>query len=225
MTDKYGWRSQFWCLFAFWIFVELLVVFVCPETSFHRGAQYDRDLNYTSEKSEDSIETSEEPLESLHADHDVHRDDFDSKRSYLEELLPYRQIPGSPGLILATVHFFVTGLYPIVWYTFIILGSYLSWYIGINVTLAQVFGSPPISFSPTQLGFVNAFGLPGALAAELLLHALSDRSCKWLARRHGNIHEPEFRLVLMVPAILVFVLASTIYGWYAGVVAQYEEIS
>ena len=106
-----------------------------------------------------------------------------------------------------------------------ILGTYLAWFLGINVTLAQIFGNPPILFTPTQIGYLNTFGFPGALAAELVLHLFADRSCKWLAKRNNNIHEPEFRLFMIIPAIIVEVLALALFGWYAGDVAQHREIS
>ena len=51
------------------------------------------------------------------------------------------------------------------------------------------------------------------------------RRCRWLARRNNNIHEPEFRLLMIIPAIIVALLAYPLYGWYAGVVALEHEIS
>lgn len=101
----------------------------------------------------------------------------------------------------------------------------MAWFIGINVTLAQVFGAPPILFTSTQIGFLNTFGLPGALAAEILLHLTADRSVKWLAKLNNNVHEPEFRLIMMIPAIIIFVLGCPLFGWYAGTVALTQEIS
>ena len=106
-----------------------------------------------------------------------------------------------------------------------ITATYLAWFVGISITLAQIFAGPPILFTATKLGYLNTFGFPGALVAELVLHLFADRSCKWLARRNNNLHEPEFRLIMITPAIIVSVIAFALFGWYVGEVAQTREIS
>ena len=104
------------------------------------------------------------------------------------------------------------------------MSTYLAWFVGISITLAQVFASPPILFTATKLGYLNTFGFPCALAAELVLHLFADRSCKWLARRNNNLYEPEFRLVMIIPAIIVSVIAFSLFGWYVGKIALTREI-
>ncbi|KAI9702668.1 MAG: hypothetical protein M1820_006052 [Bogoriella megaspora] len=229
LTDTYGWRSQFWILLAFWIALMILIAFGCPETSFSRPARYETDIairDETTSPTGNEIEiTTSEGLEKGGFRDSANQDPIEQRRSYARELYPYRRIHTGVNLVDATIHFFVTGLYPIVWFAFVILGSYLAWFIGINVTLAQIFGSPPILFTPTKIGYLNTFGFPGALAAEALLHFTADRSCKWLARRNNNIHEPEFRLFMIIPAIVIGVLSLALFGWYAGDVALEQEIS
>lgn len=106
-----------------------------------------------------------------------------------------------------------------------LLGTFHAWWIGTSLSLAQIFGGPPTNFGPTKLGFTNAFGIVGALLAEIMLHALSDSSCRWLARRNNNTHEPEYRLLMMLPAVAVTVIAFPLFGWYGGTVAKTMEIS
>lgn len=102
---------------------------------------------------------------------------------------------------------------------------YLGWTILLNTTLAQIFAFPPISFSLTHMGFLNTFCLPGALIAYIVTHALSDQLARLFAKRNGNVYEPEFRLVLMLPALLLSPLVLALFGWYNGTVAQTSHIS
>ena len=58
-----------------------------------------------------------------------------------------------------------------------------------------------------------------------MLHLLADRTCRWLARRNNNVHEPEFRLFMMIPPVVVCIIGLCLFGWYAGTVALSQEIS
>lgn len=80
-------------------------------------------------------------------------------------------------------------------------------------------------FSPSYLGYLNTFGAVGALLAIAWMHFFSDRTAQWLARRNNNTHEPEFRLVMMIPAVITSVIGFALYGWYAGVVPLEHPIS
>ena len=102
---------------------------------------------------------------------------------------------------------------------------YLGWTILLNTTLAQIFAFPPISFSLTHMGFLNTFCLPGALIAYIFTYALSDQLARRFAKRNGNVYEPEFRLVLMLPALFLSPLALALFGWYNGTVAETSQIS
>jgi len=220
LTDTYGWRSQYYVLTAFRGALLILIFLLVPETHFDRST-----------KSVSQVESGDEYYDKADTGSPLPHDPEavpsvdGKKRTYIQQLKPYYRIHSGANIWQAAVRYFTVGLYPIIWYAFIPCGTYLAWYLGINVTLAQIFASPPIGFTPTQLGFINTFGLPGALLAEVNLHLFADSSCRWLTRRNNDIYEPEFRLFMMIPAIIVALLAYPLYGWYAGVYALEHEIS
>ena len=57
------------------------------------------------------------------------------------------------------------------------------------------------------------------------MHALIDRTCRWLARLNRGVYEPEFRLPPMVFSLVTGVIALSVFGWYTGNVAETREIS
>lgn len=95
----------------------------------------------------------------------------------------------------------------------------MGWFLAIVTVLAQIFAVPPFNFTPTQLGFLNSFCFPGALVAFAYGHLLSDRILKWFVRRNNRVYEPEFRLPLLIPSVIVGVIGLALFGWYTGDVA------
>jgi MFS family permease len=91
--------------------------------------------------------------------------------------------------------------------------------------LAEIFAFPPISFSLTDIGFLSTFCCPGALLAYIVTHVLSDRFAIRFAKKNNNIYEPEFRLVLMLPVLVLSPIAFSLFGWYNGTVAATTQIS
>lgn len=126
LTDTYGWRTQFWILLAFWIVVLLLVIFACPETSFSRPLQFETDLALgdaaegTPEARSESSDYQETEKGIARKQHESSNEVSRSPLPYYKQLLPLRRIYSGVGFFGAALHYFSTGLYPIVWYTFMV---------------------------------------------------------------------------------------------------------
>ncbi|KAL8776656.1 MAG: hypothetical protein Q9194_003019 [Teloschistes cf. exilis] len=227
VADKYGWRTNLWILTAFTAVGWLLVIFACPETRFIRPAIFESDLvdedrspivadengsksPVTEESQENGATTSQIPK---------------SKRTYWQELKPLTYIDRRSNPLSHLFRLFACLFYPAVIWSFLVGSTYSGWFSGLSITIAQIFSSPPNSYTPTQLGRLNAFPAVGALLAFGLLAGLADRTATFFARRNRNVYEPEFRLCLIAPGLFVGVPGLALFGWYAALATPEYQIS
>jgi hypothetical protein len=61
----------------------------------------------------------------------------------------------------------------------------------------------PLFFNEVKTGYMYAGAFIGALIGFLLAGLLSDSSARWLTKRNHGVYEPEFRLVLVVPQLIL----------------------
>ncbi|KAI8932064.1 hypothetical protein NX059_010951 [Plenodomus lindquistii] len=92
--------------------------------------------------------------------------------------------------------------YPAVLFSTVVYGSYFAWLLTISVLSVSIFSAPPYSLGPAQVGLTNLPLLGVALIGSPLSGWFADAIAKFMARRNKGVFEPEFRLVLMVPATI-----------------------
>jgi hypothetical protein len=76
----------------------------------------------------------------------------------------------------------------------------------------QVLAYPPYNLKPDQLAYIN---LPGSfvnLFTSIFSGLFSDWLIKFLSRRNNGVYEPEFRLLLMLPATIFSTMAFLLLG-------------
>ena len=88
--------------------------------------------------------------------------------------------------------------------------------IGLSIVVAQIFAGPPNLFDPTRLGFLFTLPFVFIIIGCILGFLLSDWFPKLAARHNNGIFEPEFRLVLLVPVLLVGIPGLFGFGYYAS---------
>lgn len=128
MTDTYGWRSQFWAITAFWAIMMFLLFFANPETTFYREYKPGTEsaLAKRSEESQfgDKGATHEVESRSSEALSEAAQTMGTQRRqTYLHSLLPFQKIENRSSLLSAVLRFALTGLYPIVWISFLVSRS------------------------------------------------------------------------------------------------------
>jgi len=81
------------------------------------------------------------------------------------------------------------------------------------VTLAQVFGGPQYNFTAGQIGLIGLspwiFGVIGNVCGG----PICDWVARYMTKRNGGVYEPEFRLVLMFPAVVLGSIGYFGFGW------------
>ena len=82
-----------------------------------------------------------------------------------------------------------------------------------SVALGQIFTKPPYDLSSAQVGQAVLSSFVGATLGNIIPGPLSDWMVKYLSRKNKGVYEPEFRLVLSVPSLIVGLLAFWGFGW------------
>lgn len=105
--------------------------------------------------------------------------------------------------------------YPAVLFSTVVYGSYFTWLLTISVLSVSVFSAPPYTLGPAQIGLTNLPLLVVALIGSPLSGWSADAIAKFMARRNGGVFEPEFRLVLMIPATIFATIGFLGFGMSA----------
>lgn len=96
---------------------------------------------------------------------------------------------------------------------FWIYGVTTAWIVTLSVSSSIIFGSPPLLFDSKQTGLMSVGPFIASILGTIVTAPLLDYFAIRLARRNKGVFEPEFRLVLLAP-MLVICFAGFI-GWYA----------
>ncbi|KAE8446563.1 hypothetical protein EG329_011895 [Mollisiaceae sp. DMI_Dod_QoI] len=224
IAQTYGWTMEFNILIAFTGLALLAIIFACPETSYVRSSIYETDMQSTlgladpSEKKSGTTTTSE--IEESTSGPESPRLDIsaaiEKPKTYWEELKPFNGFITRQNPLVLLARPFVCFLYPAVFWGFTVGGLWSSWVIGLGIVLAQIYAGPPNLFDPTRLGLLFLFPFVFLLLGCVLGVFLSDWWPKWCARRNKGIFEPEFRLILLVPVLLVGIPGLFGFGHYAS---------
>lgn len=139
----------------------------------------------------------------------------EKKDSYLKSLRfisgRYSDAPFWKILLRPVVIFW----YPAVLWAFLIYGTTLTWIVVFSVVNASIFTLPPYNFTVSQVGLISISPFILTLIGEVIAGPLNDYICLVLARRNHGIYEPEFRLVLMFPVMLLGI--TGFFGFGASV--------
>jgi hypothetical protein len=137
---------------------------------------------------------------------------LEPKWTLRQQIVIYRGRVSDRSFFKALVQPFPLLLFPAVIFATVVNGAFVTWLSVASVTRIQVISFPPYNLSPDKLAYI---GLPGsvvALLASVGSGLLSDKAIQFMSRRNGGIYEPEFRLILMVPAVLFSTLGFLTLG-------------
>jgi MFS family permease len=128
ISQKYGWRTQFYILIAFSSIALLLITFACPEHgNYKRAAIYETDtgreqlLESSNEKSTSAaqVRSTQEEVANVNT--------TDKPRSYIQELNPFSGFDRHQNPLILAARPFVCMLYPAVFWGFTVGGLWSAW--------------------------------------------------------------------------------------------------
>jgi MFS family permease len=103
----------------------------------------------------------------------------------------------------------------------LIQGTLIGWTVLIGIVLSAIMLGPPLWFTEVETGYMYTGAFVGALIGFLLCGLLSDWSARFLTRRNDGVYEPEFRMVLVIPQLILGCAGLYGFGWCAAGVRHY----
>jgi hypothetical protein len=104
----------------------------------------------------------------------------------------------------------------------LIQGCMIGWTVFIGVVLAAIFLSPPLFFNEIQTGYMYSGPFVGALLGFVVAGLLADWSAKQMTKWNGGIYEPEFRIILVIPQLVIGCAGLYGFGITASDAAKYN---
>ena len=222
IADGQGWEwVLYWCaIFCGMGFIFLF--FFMEETNYSRstivGHELDNDKAITPDKStpkrsdekttppDVDVEpaTSPSPPPTSHG----------KPKSYLDKIKLFRKADLQKPNRLASMTFrpliFLT--FPVIFYAGFSYGSNLIWFNVLNGTASLVLGGPPYNFAASMVGLSYVSPLLGVAVGSFYTGPIGDRIVLWMARRNKGILEPEHRLWLFTPSLLLIPGGLLLWG-------------
>ncbi|KAK5175779.1 uncharacterized protein LTR77_000919 [Saxophila tyrrhenica] len=239
MSLHVGWRNFWWFNTALLLASFLMVVFMFPETKWHR-LHPDEVLKNLAEGKSVSPAGSQEKVPPPASDAkptdmggEIEQSRTQTTLNQLSHQATAERDPwlgkGTPSkqqwkLYQANAHPFKTILYdlwipwklfafPIVEFSAFVVSWSCSSFLTINLTQSQNFAAPPYLLDSEKIGFMNFAILIGAAIGLATAGPLSDWVAARATRKNRGIREPEMRLPAMIPYVLLMILGNFVVAF------------
>jgi hypothetical protein len=98
----------------------------------------------------------------------------------------------------------------------LIQGTMIGWTVFIGVIVASIFIGAPYVWGEVEAGYAYTGAFVGALGGFIISGLLADSTAKWLTKKNNGIYEPEFRIVLVIPMLIIGGIGLYGFGLTAG---------
>ncbi|KAH6976858.1 major facilitator superfamily domain-containing protein [Ilyonectria destructans] len=135
-------------------------------------------------------------------------------KSYWQRMSLFTTASGGSSALFIHIYrpFILLFTFPGVAFVALVYGSQLAWLAILLNVQAIYFTLPPYNFSSSGVGLLNIPTFIGSILGGFFGGQLSDYSIQWLARRNGGVYEPEMRLWLALPTILITPAGYFMFG-------------
>nr|POE97709.1 putative mfs-type transporter [Quercus suber] len=228
MSLHVGWRNFWWFNTALVGVSTLMVIFMFPETKWHRlhaeevekshrsnhrlpdsnERGHDKDKHGSAIVQSDTNNTLDDAVSVAQDPHlGKGKPSKTQWRLYQPNANPFRSILVDIWLPWKML------LFPIVEFSAFVVSWSCSCFLTINLTQSQNFANPPYNFDSEKIGFMNFAVLIGALIGLSTGGLFSDWVSAGATRRNRGIREPEMRLPAMMPYVLIMILGNFIVAF------------
>lgn len=146
---------------------------------------------------------------------------LDVKHTMRQNLVLWRGRLTDRSIIKAFFQPFPLMIFPSVMFSTVVNGAFITWTMTSSIITHQVMLYPPYNLKPDVIAYI---GLPGSivgLISSIIAGMASDWLIKFMAHRNNGVYEPEYRLVMMIPAVLFstvgFLTLGPLYARHAPV--------
>lgn len=230
IASTIGWPWTFYLEAIFCAACLPAVIFFVPETAYRRSAHLNTDLlsdeNNHREKDHESghgLVTSQSVTE-VAPEPRSYPNSNTPKQTYKQSLKPFNGRITDENFFKVLVRPFPLFFHPAILWGCLIQGTMIGWTVFIGVILAAVFISPPLNWGEKETGYAYAGAFVGAVLGFLVAGGLADWSAKYMTKRNGGIYEPEFRILLVIPQLVLGCAGLYGFGVTSSRLSQFHWI-
>lgn len=227
ITHDIGWEWTFYFVAIFCGLCLPAIYFFCPETAYRRDASLN--LDTLARASPDATKPEDGAQDGGHEDKETAIDsgpaavpsrlsdtaetivggDVEQSRqtprktTWRESLALFNGRKTDESFWKLLLRPFPLFLQPAFLWACLIQGLLIGWTVFIGVIMAQLFLSTPLWWTEVQTGYAYTAAFIGAIIGFVIAGALSDWSARYMTKLNGGIYEPEFRIVLVIPQMIL----------------------
>ncbi|KAH8737378.1 major facilitator superfamily domain-containing protein [Ilyonectria robusta] len=230
ITESLGWNWTFFFVSIFLAPTLLAVFFFCPETTYRRAAILNTDTTVAEESKQESSprhpdssspERSSEPSRGFvlfptsSALQPIGNANT-PKKSFVESLSLFDGRKTDERYWVLLLRPFPLLTHPAFIWGCLIQGTMIGWTVFIGVIVAAIFIGPPYYWGEVMAGYTYTGAFVGALCGFAIAGLLADSSVKYLTRLNKGIYEPEFRILMVFPMMIIGGIGLYGFGLTAG---------
>jgi len=222
ITANLGWKYLFHLLNAFIGLQIILLFFFCPETAYLRDRRYETDelanddlrgLSEVEKRHEARMERKElgegAELAQMETVANTVRS-VPKKKTFMQEAAVFTGSYSDENLLQLVIGPLAVFSNIAVFWVVIISGTITATYVAQAYILAQVFSFPPYNLDASGVGLLSLGPFIGGILGSIVLGMILDPTIKWLCAKNKGVYEPEYRLVIMIGAL---VTGAALMAW------------
>jgi hypothetical protein len=231
ITHTLSWWWTFYLVAIFCAVCLPAVYFFCPETAYRRDSRLNTDIDPSAYAEVDDqipgpVNEPEEPdlaaangKSSGEANGDAKVEangaaparDVPEKVSFRQSLALFNGRKTDESFWKLLFRPLPLFLQPAFLWAALIQGTLIGWTVFIGVILAQFLLGPPLWWTEVNTGYSYTAAFIGAIIGFAIAGGLADWSAKWLTKLNNGVYEPEFRIFLVIPQLILG--CAGLYGW------------
>ncbi|KAH7132440.1 MFS transporter-like protein [Dendryphion nanum] len=241
-TIGYQWTFYFVGIFAA-LMLPLLVFFV-PETTYKRDQKFDIDTmgNLITQPEKPVVNAGSNHGSSTATSGELERIGMPEKTpgdktisagnvmktteppvkmSWKQSLMPFNGRYTDEKYLQLLLRPFPLFFHPGILWACLIQGTLIGWTVMIGIVLAAIMLGPPLWFGEVETGYMYTGAFIGAILGFVLTGLLSDWSARLLTKWNHGVYEPEFRMFLVIPQLILGCAGLYGFGWTASNATRY----
>ena len=211
-----GWQWSFYFLAIFMGIGTLALFFFVPETAYKRAAVLNTDVTTSIELSTKSSDSSTTGLPSSNGQQEPQRGASQQRHTYVQRLRLVNGRKTDDSFFKLILRPFPLYLQPSVFWGCLVQGVVIGWTVMVGVILSLIFLSPPLFFTEEQAGKMYTSALIGAIVGLVISGLFTEFTTNAMVRLNDGIYEPEFRILLTGPTLIVISIGLYGFGYTAA---------
>ncbi|KAF5655491.1 transporter hol1, partial [Fusarium heterosporum] len=225
ITATLGWEWTFYFVAIFMAATLPAVFFLCPETAYRREASLNTDttgelgIELTTKDKHQTPPPQQEPALATSRSLDEPATGFTlfpssnalqpignantPKKDFLQSISLFDGRKTDERYWVLLLRPFPLLAHPAFIWGCLIQGAMIGWTVFIGVIVAALFIGSPYYWNEVDAGYTYTGAFIGAVLGFVLAGLLADSSVKYMTKLNKGIYEPEFRILLVIPMMII----------------------